>query len=199
MEQAKIALSAEELRLVQDAGVILTKNAIIRKVYDLFGALAEEMRRYMILPAEVALISPKISRGESYQELPYVMLDYPRFFTTEDVLAIRTFFWWGHFFSVTLHVKGKYQSEYLKVLLRQYDVLVQQGYFISVCDSEWQHHAASPDYRPLSAIHISEFETLLRTHPFVKLTRIFSLERWEEMPVLLKQAQEEVFGMIESN
>lgn len=196
MERAKIALSAEELRLVQDAGVILTKNGIIRKVYALFGELAEEMQRNLTLPAEVALISPKISKGESYQELPYVMLDYPRFFTVTDVLAVRTFFWWGNFFSVTLHVKGRYQDLYRRALLLHYERLQLQGYTISVCDDEWQHHAGSADYKPLSAMDISEFEILLREHPFVKLSRMFSLDRWDDMPLLLKEAQEEIFRML---
>ena len=54
--------------------------------------------------------SPKISKGENYRGLPYVMLDYPRLFGREEVLAIRTFFWWGHGFSVTLHLKGGYRE-----------------------------------------------------------------------------------------
>jgi hypothetical protein len=66
MDVAKLTLSEEELRLVTDPGVILTKNAIIRKVYELFGELSGVMSQDLILPAEVSTISPKISKGESY-------------------------------------------------------------------------------------------------------------------------------------
>ena len=59
--------------------------------------------------------SAKISKGEN-MGLPWVMLDYPRLFGQEDVLAIRTMFWWGHCFSVTLHLKGRYYGAYLPLL-----------------------------------------------------------------------------------
>ena len=89
MNVAKIQLSAEELSLVQNAGWLLTKNTIIEKVYALFGDIAHlSLSRFSgmrdnlnanpaILLSEVLIPSPKISRGENYGGLPWVMLDYP--------------------------------------------------------------------------------------------------------------------------
>lgn len=196
MDAAKLTLSEEELRLVTDPGVILTKNAIIQKLYVLFGKLSGQMGADLILPAEVATISPKISRGESYQGLPYVMLDYPRFFTTEHVLAIRTFFWWGHFFSVTLHLKGKYQLLYCRTLVKHFDWLSANGYAVSVCEDEWQHHTGSDDYRSLQGMDPAGFEKIINEHPFVKLSKSFPLGQWQEMPLLLRGAQHELGKII---
>ena len=50
--------------------------------------------------------TPKIAKGENYLQLPYVLLDYPRCFDKENIFAIRTMFWWGNFFSITLHLSG---------------------------------------------------------------------------------------------
>ena len=72
------------------------------------------------LPAEVAEISPKISKGENYNGLPYVMFDYPRFFTKENVFAVRTFFWWANYFSVTLHLKGEYKEMFAETIFKKY-------------------------------------------------------------------------------
>ena len=91
---AKVQLSAEEMRLVRDAAWILTKNSVMGKVVAMFGELSGGWKE------------PKISKGENYKGLPWVMLDYPRVFGKEDVYAIRTFFLWGHAFSITLHLKG---------------------------------------------------------------------------------------------
>ena len=94
-EQANVSLSAVELQLVTDPGWILTKNGIIQKVYDLFGSLSASyvaLAKELAVPEELLLMPPKISRGEQYKGLPYVMLDYPRCFGKEDVLAVRTFF-----------------------------------------------------------------------------------------------------------
>ncbi len=196
MDVAKLALSEEELRLVMDPGFILTKNAIIGKVYHLFGSLSEKMSRDLILPAEVILVSPKISKGEFYQGLPYVMLDHPRYFTTDHVLAIRTFFWWGNFFSVTLHLKGKYQGLYNRTLLKHFDMLAEKRYSIAICESEWQHHVGSDDFKALQCMSYAEFEILLRDHPFIKLSTSFSINQWADMPYLLRGAQQELGKII---
>jgi hypothetical protein len=159
------------------------------------------MSRDLILPAEVITIPPKISKGESYQGLPYVMLDHPRYFTTEHVLAIRTFFWWGNFFSVTLHLKGKYQMLYSRTLASHFDKLAAKQYAVAVCESEWQHHTGSEDYRALQGMEPEEFERIIRDHPFVKLSRSFPLERWDDMPYLLRGVQQElgkIIGLVAS-
>jgi hypothetical protein len=52
---------------------------------------------------------PKISRGEKYAHMPWVMLDYPRWFEpATGHFAVRSFFWWGHFFSLRLQLSGQY-------------------------------------------------------------------------------------------
>ena len=117
---ANVSLSAFEKQLVTDASWILTKNNIIQKLFVLFGELSETWQSNTVLqqlPSAINEIPPKISKGENYEGLPYVMLDYPRCFSKEDVFAIRTFFWWGNFFSITLHLKGKYKEQFEQVIL----------------------------------------------------------------------------------
>ena len=94
----KLSLSADELELVCNKDWILTKKMVVDKVYLLLGGLSQQMQDYiesnqLLLPAVVTQSSPKISKGENYLGLPYVMLDYPRYFKSNDMLAIRTFFW----------------------------------------------------------------------------------------------------------
>src|SRR5689334_6032402 len=116
MNQTKIMLSQKEMELVTRADWILTKNGIIKKVKQLFEELqekqTEELKAHRSeLPAAVFSFSPKISKGENYQGLPYLVLDHPRIFEKENILAVRTLFWWGNFFSTTLHVAGEYKKK----------------------------------------------------------------------------------------
>lgn len=196
MDVAKLALSEEELRLVMDPGIILTKNAIISKVYHLFGHLQEQMRNDLSLPGEVAVISPKISKGEYYQGLPYVMLDYPRYFTTEHVLALRTFFWWGNFFSVNLHLKGKYRDLHQNHLIGHFDFLASGNYAIAVGEDEWQHHTGTEGYKHINKMGADEFAELIGSHPFIKISKSFSLDQWENMHMMLCSAQQELSTVI---
>ncbi|HUS03429.1 MAG TPA: hypothetical protein VMY77_16935, partial [Chitinophagaceae bacterium] len=103
---AKIQLSPEELELVNTTQWILSKHAITKKVYDLFGDLSLELKNEAhsynyLFPENLQYQSGKISKGENYRLLPYVILDYPAFFWKDRIFAIRTMFWWGNFFSVT--------------------------------------------------------------------------------------------------
>src|SRR4051794_13074066 len=96
------SLTTYEMKLVIDPQVLLAKNVIIQKVYHLFGELSETYKKELAnaVPGFGSLIDPKTSRGENYRGLPYVILDFPRQFTKVDVLAVRSFFWWGNFFSI---------------------------------------------------------------------------------------------------
>src|ERR1700722_15897376 len=113
---AKVRLSAEEMRLVTDPAWILTKNSVMGKVVAMFAELSGEIRGGHEK-------EPKISRGENYKGLPWVMLDYPRVFGREDVYAIRLFFLWGYAFSVTLHLKGEYMRVFLPGIMERREEL----------------------------------------------------------------------------
>ena len=98
----KIMLSDDELQLVNNTGWILTKRSVMEKVDQVLGSIAENQKLIIEkeknrLPQEVIKSEPKISRGENYLQLPYMLLDYPRFFDTENIFAVRTMFWWGNF------------------------------------------------------------------------------------------------------
>src|SRR5580704_6024625 len=135
---ANLQLSPEEIRLVTDPAWILTKNSVMGKVVAMMAALSEDYKEIWgerpggggVAAAFTA--GPKISRGEHYRGLPWVMLDYPRAFGREDVLAIRTMFWWGHTFSVTLHLKGRYQQLFLPVIQARRGVLAAAGFHAGV-------------------------------------------------------------------
>ena len=152
MDSAKLRLSPEELKLVSDPGIILTKNAIIGKVYLLFGALADDFRSMTDLPGEIATIAPKIAKGENYLGLPYVMLDYPRYFSADDIMAVRCFFWWGNFFSITLHLKGIYREMSSTAILRSYNKLSSLGYSLAISGDEWHHHFGTDNYRSIQSM-----------------------------------------------
>jgi hypothetical protein len=142
---AKVQFSTEEMRLVTDPAWILTKNSVVRKVVELFGEFSGEWRESLSREGGATGLwgDPKVSKGEQYKGLPWVMLDYPRIFGKEDVLAVRTMFWWGHYFSVTLHLKGSYLRSYLPVILARRAELEAAGFWPGSSADEWEH-----DHRP---------------------------------------------------
>lgn len=188
---SKLTLSAEELQLVTDTGWILTKHVIIQKTSDLFGSLAATYRSLAEkekLPSEVFQSAAKISKGENYRQLPYVMLDYPRCFSDENTFAIRTMFWWGNFFSITLQLEGEYKKKFEKSLSANRDLLVKEGFYICINDDRWQHHFEKDNYCALTAFGKEKFTEALLQKKFLKLAVMFPLQNWNEMPVQLEKS-----------
>lgn len=135
------------------------------------------------LPDKAFTRSGKISRGENYNRLPYVILDYPRLFTREDTFAYRSMLWWGHEFSVTLHLSGIYLNplhlhlpEVLQYLASDKEI------FFCVHSDPWQYHFSSDNYRNLSDL-ISEDQISSLVHrKFIKISKKWSLEHWKDFP-----------------
>ena len=190
MSEAKIRLSQKEMEMVINAEWILTKNAILKKANHLLENLLakqqECVKNYTIkLPAVVLQSSPKISKGENYKGLPYVVLDYPKNFSASTILAIRTMFWWGNFFSVTLQLSGNDKKESAEKLMASYGVLKERGYYCCVNDGPWEHHFERDNYIPITDLSKNDFRELITEKPFIKLANKISLSCWDEAEEML--------------
>ena len=181
--------------MVRNTEWILTKHRVIEKVYTLYGALSSQMQSALllqpaILPAEVLKISPKISKGEQYEQLPYVVLDYPRFFSKSHVFAIRTFFWWGYYFSSTLHLKGKFQQSWAEKIVKAVRANKISGYYLSTSGNEFDFDLSGHNYSRLTGKSKLVAQDLLN-HPFIKLSNKVSFNNWNK-------AGEQLFGLFQN-
>lgn len=199
----KITLSDKELELVCNTGWILTKHAVMQKVYCLFGEAVPLLENFLqenrdALPAEVFSLPPKISKGENYKLLPYAMLDYPRHFGKDDTLAVRVFFWWGNFFSVSLQLSGQCKENTVSKLKEQFEWLGQEGYFICVGESPWEHHFEENNFIAVNKCSRKEFESILR-RPFIKIAKKIPLQEWGFAPAFIENAFTGLVSLLKNN
>ncbi|MES2371800.1 MAG: hypothetical protein V4557_04410 [Bacteroidota bacterium] len=197
MSPAKVTLSPKELELVNNADWILTKNAIIGKVYELFGQLSEIYREELakhpsLAEQDIDFRSPKISKGEQYEGLPWVMLDHPRHFTNEDAFAIRSFFWWGKFCSITLQLSGSCKKKYEVSLQKYFDKAVHDDWYIGTGNEQWKHHFEEDNYLVHGHPDIPSFSQI----PFIKLAKKIPLTDWEKLPVFFEESYREILQML---
>ena len=190
MDKTKIQLSAKEMELVTNADLILTKNAVIKKATSLLETVQDEQEEFFKkiadhLPVEASERTAKISRGENYHGLPYLVLDYPRVFDKENVFTIRTMFWWGNFFSITLQLSGKYKSIFENTVIKNFEFLKKETFSICVNNKEWEHHFEENNYQPLSHFSKEEFRKKLAEVSFIKLAKKFPLQDWDNIPGFL--------------
>ena len=199
----KITLSPQELQLVTNTEWILTKQLIMDKVFELLGELCEKMKELIAkekewLPNAVLISEPKIFKGENYLKLPYVMLDYPRCFDSTDIFAIRTMFWWGNFFSITIQLSGRYKKMFEKNIIKNRDACQTKNFYCCINDDQWQHHFNTGNYCKVSAMGIEEFENNISGRQFIKIAISYSLYQWNDIPVLLERSFFEMLQLLRS-
>ena len=185
MDGAKIRLSAKEMELVSNADWILTKNGIIEKGKSLFAELQDNLVIHLksispLLAIDAARIPPKISKGENYNGLPYLILDYPRIFDKQNIFAIRALFWWGNFFSITLHLGGVYKKQFEEKCIHTLELFKQHDFYFCINTNEWEHHFDSSNYSPVKKIAPPEWEERIKEKPFVKMAKKYSLSLWDD-------------------
>jgi hypothetical protein len=196
---AKIHLSKLEKELVENGEWILTKQSIINKVYQLFGGTLDAYKRIIVEEKELMhsffkTANGKISKGENYEGLPYVILDYPGLFSKENIFAIRTMFWWGNFFSISLHISGKNLSGKTN-FLTELDYLQENDFFICVNESEWEHSFEPSNY--ISATLIDEEKIYeISNKNFFKISKKIELNKWDDAPEFLEKTFKEIMNFV---
>ena len=186
MSPSSPLLSEKALNYLHDTDFLLTKRETIRQLQQWLSDSQQQLytlanQHKNELPAHALQRSAKISRGENYRGLPYLVLDYPRLLTKDDVFALRTFFWWGNYFSCTLHLQGKSLTSYRSALQQNFSKLKAPDVFICVNDTPWEYHFNPANYRPLSALSLQELEALLQKD-FFKISQKLPLNEYQQLP-----------------
>ena len=184
IQQTKIQFLPAEMELVSSPDIILTKNAILQKIRSFLEEVQlkqeDVLQKYSThLPAEVLKISPKISRGENYKGLPWLVLDNPRYFQHNNIFAIRTMFWWGNFFSITLHLSGNNKTELLKNLTNCTSLLSKNDFYIYNGTKEWEHDFDPASYKSIASLNNDEIEKITAENSFLKLAIKFPIDSLE--------------------
>ena len=201
MNPAKVTLSTKEWELVNSTDWILTKNQVIDKVYQLFGQQSKYYRtalaKHLFLSETgIDLNSPKIAKGEQYRGLPWVMLDHPRYFTASDTFAIRSFFWWGNYCSITLQLSGKFQEKFVGAIKKYFetrlDPSINDPWFLGTGNDAWQHHFGADNYQIITREDLSG----LHEKPFLKLAKKIPLTQWGSLPIFFTDNFEEMLQML---
>ncbi len=181
MQNKSIKFTPSEQEVIQNGEFLLIKKQAIEKVLTIFSALKEEIESLLEqnqwwdhIPGEIGDV--KMAKGESYRDLPYVILDYPRKFSFEDIFAYRCMFWWGHFFSFTLHLQGKSRKKFAPLLKDGIQQADPSGLFLAIGDTPFEYHYGADNYKPLADFTTTEVDTLFEDKEFIKLSSKIPVE-----------------------
>jgi hypothetical protein len=171
-----------EFQIIQDREFLITKSEITSKMQDLLVDVRSELKdtfhqSRLAQNLEEGHLSGKISKGENYRGLPYLLLDYPAYFSKEDIFAFRTMFWWGNFFSCTLHLQGEYLALYRNQLADNIVKLTTEDTYLCVNNTPWEYHYEGNNYKILALDDLD----FMKVHPFLKISRRFELDNWKKL------------------
>lgn len=189
--------TTQELDLASDPTILLIKYRMMEKVWEFLEEMQAEIRTNLTplqpqLPKELNTKHGKISKGENYKRLPFMMLDFPAYFSKEDILACRTMFYWGNFISTTLHLQGKFVKAYGEALINRFRQ--SEGVYFCVNSSPWEYDYKSNNYMLLKELSADEVQDHLEHTTFIKLSIRFPIE---EMPERKEELKSFLFAGLE--
>lgn len=179
----EIKFNNKEILLLQDTDFLLAKGVVLTKVKELLQETRNHLRLKVegsssVLPERLDVINGKISRGENYKNLPYLVLDYPALFKADDIFSYRTMFWWGNFFSATLHLQYRSLDYFRDSLIKNIDKFVKDKIYISIGQTPWEYHFGGTNYELITNEHLDH----LKNCSFIKLSKKLKLNEWERLP-----------------
>jgi hypothetical protein len=121
-------------------------------------------------------------------------MDYPAFFTKENIFAIRTMFWWGNFFSISLHFSGK-KFQLQNSLSVLFLFLKEKNFYICVNKDEWQHNFEPSNYMAISNLSEDKFNEISKRN-FIKISKNIELNKWSAVPEFLEKSFKEIIEVL---
>lgn len=183
MEENQL-FSCDEIQLIENEQFIRKKNKILRQSELILQKLGNQTaEKYSKLNALSP--PPKVSKGEKHQGLPFVVLDYPRYFSKTDIFAIRTMIWWSKAYSVSLILKGKYLTEYLKALNK--NLVNSDGLFYTQIGDIWENELTN---------EVNSKTKISETAEFVKLSFQFPLSELNNLKINYLTSLEKLLNLI---
>lgn len=188
---ANVKLSAAEIELVTNSSLLLTKKKIIDAIYLQMGSWQLSFKNLMEQKNKAASLintNAKIYKGENYENLPWVALDYPKIIAKDDLFIIRIFFWWGHYCSINLTAKGKFKNTINPNLL----AAVCGNWFVYTGDDIWEMNMHTHHFTLIKdATHMPRHDK-----DFIKIAKKIPLSQWDSMNNFILNSFEELLQIL---
>lgn len=190
------------MEFLQDTHFLLSKHTIIHRLQKLLAlterSLVRQVQEAMSLPLPDGCqkAAGKVSRGENYLGLPYLVLDYPRLFQKQDIFVFRTMCWWGHFFSCTLHLQGSLLEQYRENIRQNLPIAsLPPDTYLCVNDTPWEYHFGPDNYQLLESLSAENLNALLEKD-FIKISRKIPLEQYQQLPSFANECLPQFFDIL---
>ena len=183
-----ISFSKKEIQVLKEESFFRAKKIITEKIFHQLSETVKAIQstssfKKISFPKRTDITTGKITKGENYLGLPFIILDFPRWFSSEKIFAFRTMVWWGNFASCTLLISGEQVSSAKENLLNHLPVLKKQDVFVCVNASPWLHHFEDENFLSLKLLSKKEVWSSLVKQEFLKVARKIPVSKINRLPV----------------
>jgi hypothetical protein len=173
--------TSEELNAIGSIQPFLIKARVLKKAWNILDGLRDALKsevngRSFIAPEGLDVTKGQIAKGERFHDLPFVFLDFPRFFLPGQACTYRTFFWWGNGVVFALIVQGPHLETYKNWLHDNYTRLVEYDLHLSVATTPWEWRKGRGYTLSLTRPNRARFLRALHQRDFIKLERFLMLD-----------------------
>lgn len=183
MQDTNLLISDEELKIILNGDFFIKKRAVSNKIRQAFIELKDNLettilKNKQVLPASIDLKDSKISRGENYRFIPYIVLDYPKLYAQENIFTYRSMFLWGNFFSFTLHLSGDILNDSYNIIINNLNKLEGKDFYFCINNNPWEYFYGSDNYISLDEMLKLK---LPEQRSFIKLSRKLHLTNYSKI------------------
>lgn len=164
-------LTDREKNLMYDPEIFPLKFQVNDKLLSLFNAIGIALKDKLIDHHffQSSDIQFRISKGENYLQFPYIILDIPQLSAGSNLICLRCMFWYGHYFSLSLLLKGKPAYAALPALSIAAPQL--KNWQFSFANDPWLYCLEDALFTEVSAVSFTQMKTHLDTYHYIKLMR----------------------------
>jgi hypothetical protein len=162
-------LNNDEFNLIENDWYPLIKKNAMEKLKAQLHELGQELQS--LNPQE----SFKISAGDRLQDLPYLVLDFPKIPNPQFTFVCRTLFWWGRGVQFQLIYRGANTQLYSRILS-----LAEPNDLILVGSNLWENDISTKAYKVLSELNALEKAEVIE-QDFFKLVRFKPIKNKENL------------------
>jgi hypothetical protein len=173
MQKSTFKLTKHELDFISDPIYMQMKQKLIRNFYDaMHGMGSWLMNKYY----PNSKLNFKVTRGENYLDMPYLVLDTPQLSAQHMEHHLRIMLWWGHYISFQYFVRID------AITLTKINSLKDLPYLILTTDNLFNNNLEDTDFTNISAINEIHFEPnqLTKICHRVELSELGNLEKHVE-------------------
>lgn len=165
MEQKWVnKLNNDEFNLIDNDWYPITKKSAMDKIKS--QMIEEGNKLQKVYPLE----SYKISSGENLNNLPYIVLDFPRIKGPKFNFVCRALFWWGRGIQFQLILNGKSKDVYASILAQS-----KLSDFVLLGPNLWENDIETNHFCQLNSMNFYQKELVLQAN-FFKLIRFKPFE-----------------------